>query len=102
LSGKPSERFFWNQTLGAETLPAFGTTCIDNGTTGTGAHPGAEAMGTLTFKIAGLERSFHDLNHCLYFKISGHHPGGNVHLTKGGNNTAELPRCQPDLVKLVL
>lgn len=75
MSRKPSERFFWEQTLGAETLPAFGTTRIDNGTAGTGAHSGTKTMGTLTLEVAGLESSFHDLNRCLCAKITGCHPG---------------------------
>jgi hypothetical protein len=82
LSGEPSEWYFWNQLLGAENLPAFGTTCIDNGTTGTGAHPRTESMGALTFQIAGLECSFHDLNHCLTIKFTYRHFGGNVYLKR--------------------
>jgi hypothetical protein len=48
-----------------QALTAFSATGVDDLATTTGFHAGAKTVRPFAFEIAGLESTFHDLNHCL-------------------------------------
>lgn len=48
--------------LDAQASTTLGAARLEDQTAILSAHPRAKAMGTLTMKVAGLERSFHDRN----------------------------------------
>jgi len=53
-------------------MAAFGATGVENLATTAGFHAGAKAVRPFAFQIAGLESTFHDLNHCLSNDFIGH------------------------------
>lgn len=61
--GKPGRPFQntgqLRRALYSQTLAAFGTTCVDDGTTATGFHTNQKAVGALAAGNGGLESAFH-------------------------------------------
>jgi hypothetical protein len=61
----PQIRAPWSKlvdyALYAQPLATLGSSRVQNLLSAAGSHPGPEAMSTLTFKIARLKGSFHDL-----------------------------------------